>query len=157
MPIDIDKLAPWVAIAITLILSILIPVFSQIANNRFQLKMYRQQTTEETTKKYVSKRIEAYEGFVKNVGVCLGDHVQETIGQAVASIGGVYMYVAEEWWGDLDALCEKLRKHKTDEATILYIKLNKLMASELNKQSTGLKSMRKTMREFCTRKLQSNK
>lgn len=35
-------LAPWIAIAITLALSILVPLFTQIANNRFQLKLEKQ-------------------------------------------------------------------------------------------------------------------
>lgn len=35
----INNLAPWIAIVVTSILSILVSLFTQIANNRFQLKM----------------------------------------------------------------------------------------------------------------------
>ena len=35
-------LAPWIAIAFTLALSILVPLFTQIANNRHQRKMQRE-------------------------------------------------------------------------------------------------------------------
>ena len=34
----LENLTPWIAIAITLALSILVPLFTQIANNRFQHK-----------------------------------------------------------------------------------------------------------------------
>ena len=37
----LGELAPWIAIAFTLALSILVPLFTQIANNRFQLKMQK--------------------------------------------------------------------------------------------------------------------
>lgn len=40
---DWKDLAPWLALAITLALSILVPLFTQIANNKFQLKMYKEQ------------------------------------------------------------------------------------------------------------------
>ena len=36
-------LAPWIAIAITLALSILVPLFTQIANNRHQRKLQQEQ------------------------------------------------------------------------------------------------------------------
>ena len=35
-------LAPWIAIAVTLILSILVPLFTQIANNKHQRKMQKE-------------------------------------------------------------------------------------------------------------------
>ncbi|MBO5850993.1 MAG: hypothetical protein J6R29_01525 [Clostridia bacterium] len=39
---DWKDLAPWIAIAITLALSILVPFFTQIANNKHQRKMQKE-------------------------------------------------------------------------------------------------------------------
>ena len=39
---EFKDLAPWIAIAFTLALSILVPLFTQIANNNHQRKMQRE-------------------------------------------------------------------------------------------------------------------
>ena len=57
-------IAPWIAIAVTLILSILVPLFTQIANNRHQRKMQKEKFEYEQSQ----KRTEAYESFLLSVG-----------------------------------------------------------------------------------------
>ena len=46
-----ETLAPWIAIAFTLALSILVPLFTQIANNRHQRKMLQEQFEREQKQK----------------------------------------------------------------------------------------------------------
>ena len=96
MQIDINTLAPWVAIAVTLILSILVPVFSQIANNRFQLKKARQDRSLDEEQEKISKKTEAYEGFLMDVGAAVEYQRNDNLSVAGASIGRLYLYVPEE-------------------------------------------------------------
>ena len=48
-------LAPWIAIAITLALSILVPFFTQIANNKHQRKMQKEKLEFEQSQRYCKR------------------------------------------------------------------------------------------------------
>lgn len=60
-------IAPWIAIAVTLILSILVPLFTQIANNKFQLKL-KQLELREVHKK---RKMDAFDEYYQKVGGCV--------------------------------------------------------------------------------------
>ncbi len=121
---DWKDLAPWLALAITLALSILVPLFTQIANNKFQLKMYKEQN---------NKKNITYEKFLTHVGEFIGSGYIDKMEKAIASIHNLYVYAPEEWWTDLDKLCDYLRNSKYDEAIIVFRKLTKNISKELNK------------------------
>ncbi len=133
MPIDINTLAPWVAIAVTLILSILVPVFNQIANNRFQLKKAKQDRKLEEEKEKLSKRTEAYEHFLTDVGAATEFRSKDNIATAGASIGRIYLYVPVEWHPKLDALHYSLYQCDWKSAQKQYIELVKLIVEEYRK------------------------
>lgn len=133
MQVDINTLAPWVAIAVTLILSILVPVFSQIANNRFQLKKTKQDRKLEEEKERHTKRIEAYETFLMDVGAATEYRSKENVPAAGASIGRVYLYIPEEWYPKLDALHSSLYNSEWGKAQKQYIELAKFVAQEYRK------------------------
>ena len=52
-------LAPWIAIAITLALSILVPFFTQIANNKHQRKMQKEKLEFEQSQ----NKLKVFENF----------------------------------------------------------------------------------------------
>ena len=133
MQIDINTLAPWVAIAVTLILSILVPVFSQIANNRFQLKKAKQDRKLAEAREKISKKTEAYEQFLMNVSAATEYRSKDNVATAGASIGRIYLYVPIEWHPKLDALHYSLYECEWSKAQKQYIELAKLVVEEYRK------------------------
>ena len=126
-------LAQWIAIAFTLALSILVPLFTQIANNSHQRKMQQEKLKHEEKQ----KKAKAYENFLLNAGRCItvsGYASAEQITQAGASLQQVYIYSPPEWWDDLDALALKIKSDSWKECLTLVQKLSRLMAEELNKK-----------------------
>ena len=107
-------LAPWIAIAITLALSIMVPLFTQIANNRFQLKLKRI----EKENYDANRRVAAFDEFFCNVGGCVLHAERENICQAGASIQRLYPFLPEELWRSLDELYMLIKKHEWDDAVV---------------------------------------
>ena len=132
METNFMDLAPWVAIAITLILSILVPVFTQIANNSHQRKMQKQKFVYEQKQ----KEIEAFEEFLLNVGgtVTTARYSQtDAINKAGASLHKLYIYAPEEWHPDMDSLTVYINKFEWEKAMPIMQRLSHLVAEELNK------------------------
>lgn len=123
-------MAPWIAIAITLILSIIIPFLTQITNNRFQLRIKRM---EEKNNLYTTK-VNAFIDFVKNVGACIACSDASSMQLAGSSIQNMFLFMPEENWADLDLLYSCLRKCEWDKAEMLLNSLSK-EASKILDQS----------------------
>jgi len=103
----IKELAPWIAIAVTLILSILVPLFTQMANNRFQLKMKKTEIQE----KINNRKISAYEDFFQNVGGCVMHGDKDVLIRAGASVQKLYIYLPTDEWGSLDKLYDLMKNY----------------------------------------------
>lgn len=130
MQIDINELAPWVAIAITLILSILVPVFTQIANNRFHLKKDKQDRKLDEEEKIRSKKTEAYERFLMDVGAAIEYQSGDNLPIAGASIVRLYLYVPDDWHKQLDELFHSIRTYEWVNAETQFFAISKLLAEE---------------------------
>ena len=124
---DWKDLAPWIAIAITLILSILVPLFTQIANNNHQRKMQREKFEYEEKQ----KKIIAYEEFLLTVGAVIVYADKSTLPLAGSNIERIYLYAPKEWHEDLDSLFEFARKYEWKDAAVIMQKLNRLISEEL--------------------------
>lgn len=122
-----ETLAPWIAICFTLALSILVPLFTQIANNSHQRKMQREKMDYEQKQKIYF----AYESFMKDVGAVITYRSQENMPAAGASIAIIYLYAPQNWLGDLDKLLNLVRKYEWDDAEIIFRKLCRLIAEDL--------------------------
>lgn len=133
MEIDINELAPWVAIAVTLILSILVPLFTQIANNRFQLKITIQNRISDEDKEKRKKKTDAYERFLMDVGGAIQCASNDNLSAAGASIGRLYLYIPNEWYPKLDSLYNDLRQYHCQEAERKFEELAKLISEEYAK------------------------
>ena len=120
-------LAPWIAIAFTLALSILVPLFTQIANNRHQRKM----RDDEIKYEEANKKKTVYEDFLLKVGAAIFQKSSESFAQAGAVIKQMYIYSPEEWWLDLDTLSTCLREYKWGDAETIMRKFSRLIANEL--------------------------
>ena len=110
---ELKDLAPWIAIAFTLALSILVPLFTQIANNRFNAKQQELKYKHEIEE----RRCIAYEEFLEKVGACVSCSQAENIKNAGASIQKLLPYVSEEIREDLNNLFYEIRKHDWERAS----------------------------------------
>ena len=122
-------LAPWIAIAITLALSILVPLFTQIANNRHLRKMKKEERDYEQKRK---KRA-VYEEFLANVGAVIVHASSGVYEKAGASIQQMYIYAPIEWWEELDNLADNMRNCDWGKAAAIMKKLSRQVSEELRK------------------------
>lgn len=125
----ISDLAPWIAIVITLALSILVPLFTQIANNKHQRQLQKEKFEYEQSQ----KKNKVFEDFLLSVGGAVTYVKQENLIKAGSSLYNIYLYAPKEWYADLDELAVLIQKYEWEKATIIIQKLSKLMAEELNK------------------------
>ena len=123
-------MAPWIAIALTLILSIVTPLLTQVANNKFQLK--QQKLKDNQTK--LEEKYKVYKEFAECVGSCISYATAEKAQDAGASIQRMYFFIPEEYWKDLDELFSLLRKKEWDKAEVLLKELSRTAAKLLNEQ-----------------------
>ena len=130
---ELKDLAPWIAVSITLALSILVPVFTQIANNRHQRKMQQEQFEHEKQQ----KKEDAFAAFLSDVGGIVTasgriDHIKYV--QAGSAIHKLYVYVSKEWYDDLDRLTGLISDCEWEKAQSLMQKLVRLIPIELKKE-----------------------
>ncbi len=126
-------LAPWIAIAITLALSILVPFFTQIANNKHQNKMQKEKIEFEKAQ----NRIKVFQNFLLDVGGIVGSNgtaKTEGLNKAASSLYSLYLYAPSEWYKDIDELANLVPLFKWKEARPILEKLSKQIAMELNKE-----------------------
>lgn len=136
----LEALAPWITIAISLALSILVPLFTQIANNKHIRKMRKEDRDEEKTQ----KQVKAYESFLINVGNAITKSrysKDDDFGKAGASIYNLYLYVPKEWHNDLERLSSDMKTFNWDNASIIFNKISRLIAEEY--MNTGVKEKEK--------------
>lgn len=126
----LEELAPWIAIAFTLALSILVPLFTQIANNRFQLKMQKNKEEQDRRNKALDEKRSIYSDFLHNVGASITYSTKDNLDIAGASIQKMYLVCPQEWWKDLDELYSYVRKYEWGNAENKLKELNKLVAKE---------------------------
>lgn len=125
-------LAPWIAIAITLALSILVPLFTQLANNKHQRKMQKEKFNYEKSQ----EKDKVFKEFLINVGaVVTVARYSDTkdIVKAGASLHQLYIYAPIDWWDDLDLLSKHIKEFEWEKAKPIMEKLSRLISEELNK------------------------
>ena len=127
-----ETLAPWIAIAFTLALSILVPLFTQIANNNHQRKMQREKFEYEEKQ----KKTEVYELFLSEVGGLVtadGSISKELLAKAGAAVHQLYIYASLEWYDDLDLLTDMIMQRNWNKAKTIVQKISRLISEELNR------------------------
>ena len=130
---DTKDIAQWIAIAVTLIISVLVPLLTQIANNKHQEKMQKAKLERE---KEQEKEL-AYREFLSEVNTMLalsGYSDRDNIAKAGASVGKLYMFAPADWWNDIDELATNIKEFNYDEVRRIMFRLSPKIVDELNKQ-----------------------
>ena len=120
-----ENLAPWITIAITLALSILVPLFTQIANNSHQRKLQKEQREYEQSQ----RKREVYENFLLSVGNSV--MTRDNLGEAGASIYEMYIYAPKELHEKIDSISYNLHKYQWEIVRNLLEEVSKLISDEL--------------------------
>ena len=97
------ELLPWITISITLAISILTALFTQISNNCHQRKMQNDAVRHEENQ----ARTPAFEMFLSDVGGVITAKCRvekESLFQAGAALHKLYVHAPSEWFDDLDLL-----------------------------------------------------
>lgn len=126
-------LAPWIAIAITLALSILVPLFTQIANNKHQRKIQKEKLKFEQSQ----NKLKVFENFLLDVGAAVGSDgaiKNEGLNKAASSLYSLYLYAPIEWYKDIAELTKLVPLYKWEEARPILERLSKQIAKELSKK-----------------------
>lgn len=126
-------LAPWIAIAITLALSILVPLFTQMANNSHQRKMQKEKIEYEKSQ----EKEKVFKELIQKVGSAITCPTTQAMEQAGASIFPVYLYAPEAWWDDLDNLSVLIKKGERNNALSILQQLSKLIAQDLSNKEAS--------------------
>ena len=58
---------------------------------------------------------------------------KENITKATASLHRLYIYAPDDWWVEMDKLCDEIREYNWNGATITLRNLSKKIAIELDK------------------------
>ena len=127
-----NELAPWIAIAFTLALSILVPLFTQIANNHHQRKMQQERYAYEERQ----KRIAVFDFFLTAVGgVASADGYgsSNNIVEAGSAVHKLYVYAPAEWFDDLDLMSRYIADSDWSNLRIELQKMDRLISEELKK------------------------
>ena len=128
-----ENLAPWIAIAFTLALSILVPLFTQIANNAHHRKMQKEKVEYEKSQ----RKREVYEKFLLDVGgtvTAATSATREHMNDAGASLYEMYIYAPSDWQNKLDKLASHISKYEWGEARAILQELSRLISEELKNE-----------------------
>lgn len=128
-----ETLAPWIAIAFTLALSILVPLFTQIANNKHQRKMQKERIEYEQSQ----RKREVYEKFLLDTGGAVtvaNMSTREQKNDAGASLYEMYIYAPSDWHSKLDQLALHITKYNWNEAHTILQELGRLISEELKSE-----------------------
>ncbi len=122
-------IAPWLSIVITFVVAILVPFFTQLSTNRFQLK--KMKIEEEKLKE--SEKVRVFTRFIENAGM-ISDYIpRDKMMEMLPAITGLYAFAPQEWWNDIDLLYQYAQDAQTAKATPILLNLCKLVSKELNK------------------------
>ncbi len=125
----LENLAPWITIAITLALSILVPVFTQIANNHHQRKMKKEDFEYERKK----EKVKLYEDFLSEIGALAASNgyiEKENLDQAGRAIYKLYAHAPAEWHDKSNELTLIIAKYDWEKLRSLLPEMSELIYKE---------------------------
>lgn len=129
---EIKDLAPWIAVAITLALSILVPLFTQIANNRFKLKLNKEEKEYQKNRDLAEQKRLAYEEFLDKAGKCVVYFNEKNMQDITASAHKLYLYCPTKLWHMIEEFCSLNSQRQWDKANEVLVKLSKELSKDLN-------------------------
>lgn len=119
-PMDWSATAAWIALVISVIGTIVGPIVTAIINNRHQLKLRKLDIKQHSIETYETRRFEAINTFLSQVGHCLSYSDIEGIKSCGSSYFCVYQFVPADMWPELDQLYNKLISDESSDEVELF-------------------------------------
>lgn len=130
---EIKDLAPWIAVAITLALSILVPLFTQVANNRFKLKLDKEEKEYKKSRDLTEQKRLVYEEFLDKAGKGVVFITETNVQEITASAHKLYLYCPTNLWNMIEEFCSLISQRQWEKANEVLVKLSKELSKDLNK------------------------
>ena len=130
-PMDWSATAAWIALAISIIGTIIGPIVNTILSNRFQLKLRKLELEEEKSSEYQVCQRKAIENFLSFTAKYLADGRRNTMNEYSEHFFLVYSYVPQNLWDSLDILYNHITNGNFSDAEKLFIKLSRHLTAIL--------------------------
>ena len=130
--VDWNATAAWIAILVTLAITIITPALTSFLNNRFQLHLKKMELQESAENELFSKKLETYEGALRTIGNCI--HYYSPDNRAIFGeyLYKLYLYLPEEHWPVLDSLVKDFEEDAREQIWEDFLALSKILSRELN-------------------------
>ena len=133
MPIiDWNSTAAWLAIFVTLAISIITPAVSTFLTNRFQLKLKKMELQHNDSETAYNKKLMAFENALRDLGKFLHFTSKENFASVGEHLYELYLYLPSEHWLLLDSLASSLQEKNCSLAHTQLIELSKILSAELS-------------------------
>lgn len=118
--IDWSATAAWIALAISIVGTILSPIITTILTNRYQLKLRKMDIQQRTVETYETNRFTAINAFISKSGKCLFYTDDSSVKELGSVFHCVYQYVPNDYWPVLDNFYLLLISHDWKSAKQEY-------------------------------------
>ena len=133
MPIiDWNSTAAWLAIFVTLAISIITPAVSTFLTNRFQLKLKRMELIHNEQEAAYNQKLISFENALRDLGKFLHFTSNDNFASVGEHLYELYLYLPPEHWPLLDSLATSLQEEDCSLAHSQLIELSKILSKELS-------------------------
>lgn len=119
-PMDWSATAAWIALAISIIGTIIGPIITSLITNKHQLKLRELDTKQSALDTYKKNRFDALNTFISKAGRCLSYLDEQSVMDFGEAYHCIYQYVPKDFWNDLDQFYSIVTSYNWNEAKKLY-------------------------------------
>lgn len=127
---DWSATAAWIALAISIIGTIVGPIMTTILTNRHQLKIYQMESRD----KAQAEKNQIIRDCISNIGSCVSYGNVDNIISCGKYFHNVYAYVPQEKWPLFDSFYQALIEQNGDTLTEMCPEIIHLLASLLTEE-----------------------
>lgn len=136
MVIDWNATTAWIAVLLTLAISVITPAWTNYSNNKFQLKLKKLEYDTSQNDLYLTRKYSVYDGFLQSLGNYL--HYSDNANNAIVGkyIYELYLYLPKEHWELLDNIVAFVADSAYEKIPPELVKLSKILSDELNRSQS---------------------
>lgn len=125
--LDWSATAAWIALAISIVGTIVGPIVTTILTNRHQLKIHQMQALDRAN----TEKDQIIRDCISSIGSCIAYGNNDNIISCGKCFPKIYSYVPLEKWPLLDSFYQALAEHNGDALAEMYPEIIHLLASLL--------------------------
>lgn len=133
-PMDWSATAAWIALAISIIGTIVSPIITSVITNRHQLELRKMDIEQRAVEQYNKQRFLAIDSFISKAGRCLAHPTTDNAREFGDCFHNIYPYVSCDLWDKLDKLYSAVISNNWSTAKDLHPEIIHALA-EILKES----------------------